>query len=53
MVCNNLERYICGNWTDALSDEVKAIRTQHRRVKIQDRMQSLSNEFAARNYVTC
>jgi hypothetical protein len=53
MVCNNLERYICGDWTDALSAEAKAIKTQRSRVKTQDRMQSLSNKFAARNYVTC
>lgn len=53
MVCNNLQRYICGDWTDALSNEVKAIKTQRSRVKIQDRKQSLSNQSAARNYVTC
>jgi hypothetical protein len=53
MVFNNLERYTCGNWTDALSDEAKAIKIQRSRVKKQDRMQSLSNQSAARNYVTC
>ena len=53
MVQNDLKKYICGDWTDALSDEANAIRTQRSRAKIQDATQSVLNKFAAQNYVVC
>lgn len=48
-----LQRYICGDWTNVLSDEVKAIRAQRRQVKVTDRTQTLANSGALRNFVVC
>lgn len=48
-----LKKYICGEWTDILSDQVQAMKAQHRQVKAADRAQTLANNWALRNYVAC
>lgn len=48
-----LKRYICGDWTDVLSTQVADMKTQRKQVKATDRMQTLANLVALRNYVTC
>lgn len=48
-----LQRYICGDWINVLSDEVKAMKAQRREVRVTDRAQTLANSWALRNYVVC
>ncbi len=48
-----LQRYICGDWINVLSDEVKAMKAQKREIRAKDRTQTLANNLALRNYVVC
>ena len=48
-----LKKYICGEWTDILSDQAQAMKAQHWQVKAADRAQTLANNRALRNYVVC
>lgn len=48
-----LQRYICGDWTNVLSNEIKAMKAQKREVRAKDRRQTLANNWAMKNYVMC
>jgi hypothetical protein len=53
MVYTDLKKYICGDWSNKLANEVKAIQAQKQRVKAKDRLQLILNTKAAENYITC
>lgn len=49
----DLKKYICGDWSDKLADEVLAHRTQQAYIRDKDRSQTFENAYAAKNYVVC
>jgi hypothetical protein len=53
MVNYDLRKYTCGNWTDKLASEVNSIKAQRASVKAKDRLQSIKNSVAKKNYVLC
>ena len=52
-VHGQLQKYICGDWSDIIAKEVKSIRSQRLAVNIQDRVQRAMNGAARLNYVVC
>jgi hypothetical protein len=52
-VNNNLRRYVCGDWTDILSNEAAKIRNQRKEAEAGNRRQLLANDIAEKNFVVC
>ncbi len=48
-----LRRYICGDWSDKLALEVRAMRAQRSAVINRDKAQLFANNYALKNYVVC
>jgi hypothetical protein len=53
MIDNDLKKYTCGDWSEKLADEAKALKAQRAKAKTRDRAQSYKNAAAAKNYVVC
>lgn len=53
IIGNDLKKYICGDWINILSNEVKAIRTERAHIKLQNKTQVVLNKIAAKKYVVC
>jgi hypothetical protein len=47
----DLKKYICGDWTNILSNEAEKIQNRQRWIVAQDNMQFYSNKIAMQNYV--
>ncbi len=48
-----LRKYICGDWSDKLALEVRAMRAQRSAVINNDRSQVIANNYALKNYIVC
>jgi len=53
MINYDLKKYICGDWSEKLADEVKALKTQRDGAKTRDQIQSIKNMSAERSYIVC
>jgi len=49
----DLKKYICGDWSEKLADEVKGLEARWNDAKIKNWTQSFRNAAAERNYIVC
>jgi len=50
---HGLHRYICGDWTDILINEVKSAQNRLQKIRMENQVQQLINQDAAKNYLLC